>query len=180
MNSFFNHSNGIKVFSCTEPPCGKSDSQWGELGTRQIIFFPVASEKNGTHNIRFERWLDSVCGNSINNVPFLKQSRDCINYWRLLNLTRSYFYWIADLRQMFDFASTSPLHRDSLRRVEISDSVGLHPGQSTDRGHPAGRRRFHCTQTTPSCASAHRVTVLEESPREISLNYSCQTKSLFI
>lgn len=99
MNSFFNHSNGIKVFSCTEPPCGKSDSQWGELMTRQRDYIFQWRQKNGTHNIRCECWLRSVCGNSISNVPwgakkkaiFLKQSRDCINYWRLLKLTRSYF-----------------------------------------------------------------------------------------
>lgn len=71
MNSFFNHNNGINVFSCTEPPCGKSGSQWGEPRTRQrLYFFSQWRQKNGTQNIWIERWLDSVCGNSINNVPW--------------------------------------------------------------------------------------------------------------
>lgn len=73
---------------------------WGP--DKEIIFFPVAEKcKNGTHtyNIRLERWLNSVCENSIDNVPwwggrkaiFLIQNRDCINYRRLLNVTRSYY-----------------------------------------------------------------------------------------
>lgn len=48
-NSFFNHSNDIKVFSCTEPPCGKSDSQWGELKTRQRDYIFSSGVRKTAH-----------------------------------------------------------------------------------------------------------------------------------
>lgn len=71
MNNFFNHIDGIKVFSCTEPPSGKRDRVSGvNRGPEKEIIFFSGVRKNGTRNIRLERWLDGVYGNSINHVPW--------------------------------------------------------------------------------------------------------------
>lgn len=95
MNNSFNHINGIKVFSCTEPP---SESA-GRTEDRRKRFYFFSGIRKTAQNIGVERWLDSIYGNFINDVPwgvgrgvlfFLKQSRDCITYRRLLN--RIHFY----------------------------------------------------------------------------------------
>lgn len=43
--------------------------------------------------------------------------------------------------------STSPLHKDSLRHVAFSVSVGLNPGRSTDLGFTVRRRRHPVPRT---------------------------------
>lgn len=88
MNNSVNHINGIKLFSCTEPPSRKV-TEWMGWAEDQIrdYNFSVASLKNvhsthwelvafeqvtGRGNILFECWVDSVYGSSFNDVPWKK------------------------------------------------------------------------------------------------------------
>lgn len=51
MNNYFNHINGIKVFSCTEPPSGKSGGVSGmNRGPEKEIIFFQWRQKNGTRH----------------------------------------------------------------------------------------------------------------------------------
>lgn len=176
MNNSFNHINGVKVFSCTEPPSEKSDWVGGmnRGPEEEIIFFSVTSEKRHTTLemdagwIVFMEILLMMCLEGFGGY-FLKTKQ---RLYQLLKTVKSdpllsgagevdSLDWerrdrIAELRQMLDIASTSPSHSASPRRVAFSERVGLSPEWSADLGQPSGWKRFHCTQTMPSCALARR------------------------
>lgn len=66
MNNSFNHINGIKVFSCTEPP-GESVGRTQDWRKRFYFFSGI---RKTAQKIGVERWLDSIYGNFINDVPW--------------------------------------------------------------------------------------------------------------
>lgn len=66
MNNLTSHANGIRLFSCTEPPSNISNrcrlSERGELRARNEISFSVASLKNVHSTAVRKRFLSSWLG----------------------------------------------------------------------------------------------------------------------